>query len=149
MAPFVALLSSFLLLLGIGSLGWSYFDDWHTALQGAVAVMFLLTASAHWGKRRPDLIRMVPPSFPRPALIVTITGYLEIAGAIGILIPVMSMAASIGLFLMLIAMFPANVFAARNTLTIGGKPVPKLGIRIMLQLVFIGAVVLASPWFGG
>ncbi|OAS21058.1 DoxX family protein [Paenibacillus oryzisoli] len=149
MAPFVALLSSFLLLLGIGSLGWSYFDDWHTALQGAVAVMFLLTASAHWGKRRPDLIRMVPPAFPRPNLIVTITGYLEIAGAIGILIPMMSLAASIGLFLMLIAMFPANIFAARNRLSIGGKPVPRLAVRTILQLVFIGAVVLASPWFGG
>lgn len=148
MAPFVALLSSFLLLRGMGSLGWSFFDHWHTALQGAVAVMFLLTASAHWGKRRPDLIRMVPPAFPRPASIVTITGYFKIAGAIGILIPAVSLAASIGLLLMLIAMFPANVFAARKKLTIGGKPVPRLAVRIVLQLVFIGAVVLASPWYG-
>jgi uncharacterized membrane protein len=148
MAPFIALMSSFLLFWGIGSLGWSYFDDWHTALQGAVAVMFLLTASAHWGKRRPDLIRMVPPAFPKPAAIVTITGYLEIAGAIGILIPVVSLAASIGLLLLLLAMFPANVFAARKKLTIGGKPVPQLAVRIVLQLVFIAAVVLASPWFG-
>ncbi|CAN7656701.1 DoxX family protein [Paenibacillus sp. LjRoot153] len=148
MAPFIALMLSFLLLWGMGSLGWSYFDDWHAALQGAVAVMFLLTASAHWGKRRPDLIRMVPPAFPRPASVVTITGYLEIAGAIGILIPMLSLAASIGLLLMLIAMFPANVFASRKKLTIDGRPVPRLAVRIVLQLVFIGAVVLASPWFG-
>ncbi|KRF03772.1 hypothetical protein ASG89_03165 [Paenibacillus sp. Soil766] len=148
MAPFIALISSFLLLWGMGSLGWSYFDHWHTSLQGAVAVMFLLTASAHWGKRRPDLIRMVPPAFPRPASIVTITGYLEIAGAIGMQIPVVSLAASIGLVLLLLAMFPANVLAARKKLTIGGKPVPRLAVRIVLQLVFMGAVVLASPWFG-
>jgi uncharacterized membrane protein len=148
MAPFIALMSSFLLFWGTGYLGWSYFADWHTALQGAVAVMFLLTASAHWGKRRPDLIRMVPPAFPRPASIVTITGYLEIVGAIGILIPVVSLAASIGLLLLLLAMFPANVLAARKKLTIGGKPVPRLAVRIVLQLVFIAAVVLASPWFG-
>lgn len=76
--------------------------------------MFLLTASAHWGKRRLDLIRMVPPAFPRPASIVTITGYLEIAGSIGILIPVVSLAASIGLLFLLLAMFPANVLAARK-----------------------------------
>ncbi|NQX62135.1 DoxX family protein [Paenibacillus qinlingensis] len=148
MAPFVALLSSFLLFRAMGFLGWSFFDQWHTSLQGAVAVMFLLTASAHWGKRRPDLIRMVPPAFPKPASIVTITGYLEIAGAIGILIPAVSQAASVGLLLLLLAMFPANVFAARKKLTIGGKPVPRLAVRVVLQLVFIGAVVLASPWFG-
>lgn len=148
MAPFIALVSTFLLLRGIGYVGWSYFDDWHAALQVALAVMFLLTASAHWGKRRKDLIRMVPPSFPRSSLIVSITGYLEIAGAIGILIPLTSLAASIGLMLLLLAMFPANVYAARNHLTIGGNPVPRLSIRILLQVVFIGAVVLASPVFG-
>lgn len=149
MAPFIALISSFLLLRGVGFLGWSYFDDWHSAMQGAVAVMFLLTASAHWGKRRQDLIRMVPPAFPRPAWLVSITGYLEIAGAIGIMMPVTSLAASIGLTLMLIAMFPANVYAARKKLTIGGRPVPGLSVRIVLQVVFIGAAVLASPVFGG
>lgn len=49
--------------------------------------MFLLTASAHWGKRRPDLIRMVPPSLPRANLLVTITGLLELLGPIGLLCP--------------------------------------------------------------
>lgn len=65
MAPFIALVASFLLFRIIGLLGLSYFDDWHTSLQAAVAIMFLLTASAHWGKRRKDLIRMVPPAFPK------------------------------------------------------------------------------------
>jgi uncharacterized membrane protein len=44
--------------------------------------MFLLTASAHWGKRRRDLIRMVPGVFPQPDLLVTLSGMLEIVGAI-------------------------------------------------------------------
>lgn len=126
MAPFVALVTSFLWLRVIGLFGWSYFDDWHSSLQGAVAVMLLFTASAHWGKRRSDLIRMVPPSFPKKEWIVTVTGWLEIAGAIGILLPDFSLAASICLTALLIAMFPANVYAARKKLTIGGKPVPKL-----------------------
>jgi len=51
------------------------------ALRLALSGMFLLTASAHWGKRRPDLIRMVPSVFPRPDLLVTFTGVLEILGA--------------------------------------------------------------------
>ncbi|WP_411503715.1 DoxX family protein [Brevibacillus centrosporus] len=106
--------------------------------------MLLLTASAHWGAKRPDLIRMVPPIFPKPGLIVTATGLLEIAGAIGILFPATSQATSIGLAVLLVAMFPANVRAASEHLTIGGRPVPKLPLRIVLQVVFLAAVLLAG-----
>lgn len=147
MAPFIALIVSFWLFRGLGFAGWGYFDHWQTSLQAACAAMFLFAASAHWGKRRPDLIRMVPPAFPRPDRIVTATGYLEIAGAIGLQIPVLASAASICLALLLIAMFPANMRAARERLTIGGRPVPSLAIRTLLQLVFLAAVVFASPLF--
>lgn len=144
MVPFYTLVASFLLFKGLGQLGLSYFEGWQTSLQGAVAVMLLLTASAHWGTRRPDLIRMVPPVFSRPDLIVTVTGFLEIAGAICILIPSLSKAASIGLALLLALMFPANVIAARERLTIGGRPVPKLLQRTALQVIFVGAILLAG-----
>lgn len=144
MVPLIALVVSFFLFRLFGLIGWSYFDGWHSSLQGAVAVMLLLTASAHWGKRRPDLIRMVPPIFPRPDWIVTATGWLEIAGAVGILFPATSRVASICLAMLLIAMFPANVRAARERLTIGGKPTPTLLVRTLLQLVFLAAVLLAG-----
>lgn len=144
MVPFFALVVSFLLFRFFGLIGWSHFDSWHPSLQGAVAVMLLLTASAHWGKRRPDLIRMVPPVFPKPDWIVTITGWLEIAGAVGILFPATSRVASMCLAVLLVAMFPANVRAARERLTIGGKPTPKLLVRTLLQLVFLAGVLLAG-----
>ncbi|MGO4273731.1 DoxX family protein [Paenibacillus sp. TAF58] len=144
MIPFYVLVVSFTLFRVLGLFGWSYFDDWQTPLQGAVALMLLVTASAHWGKKRQDLIRMVPPAFPRPSWLVTITGWLEIAGAIGILLPATSRAASICLALLLLAMFPANVKAARERLTIGGRPTPKLLVRTLLQLVFLAAVILAG-----
>lgn len=147
MLPFYALIVSFLLFKGLGLLGLSYFGGWQTSLQGAVAVMLLLAASAHWGSRRPDLIRMVPPAFPRPDLIVTATGVLEVLGAIGILFPYTSKAASIGLVLLLACMFPANVRAARERLRIGGRPVPKLLLRTVVQIFFIGAILLAG-WMG-
>jgi uncharacterized membrane protein len=145
MAPFIALATSFILFKIIGLLGLSYFDGWHTSLKGAVVVMLLLSASAHWGSRRVDLIRMVPPVFPKPDWIVTATGCLEIAGAIGILIPAVSNAASICLIVLLIAMFPANVYAARENVTIGGRPVPRLFVRSLLQIVFIAAIYFSSP----
>ncbi|MZQ84164.1 hypothetical protein GQF01_18775 [Paenibacillus sp. 5J-6] len=144
MVPLYALIVSYLIFWVLGLLGLSHFQGWHTPLQGAVAVMLLLTASAHWGKRRPDLIRMVPPAFPRPDFIVTVTGWLEIAAAIGILFPATSRAASICLMVLLVAMFPANVRAARNKLTIGGSPTPTLLVRSVLQVVFLAAIYFAG-----
>ena len=144
MAPFVVLVSVFVLLRTGGFIGWAYMDDWHHALKWAVAAMLLLTASAHWGKRRKDLIRMVPSSFPKPELIVTITGWLEIAGAVGIVIDRLSPVASVCLAVLFVAMFPANVRAAREKLTIAGAPVPNLFVRTVLQLLFIAAVLLAG-----
>lgn len=144
MIPFVVLLGSFLLFRIIGFTVWPYFDQWGTSLQIAVALMLLMTASAHWGKRRNDLIRMVPPVFPKPEWIVTITGWLEIMGAIGMLIPAMSRYASIGLAILLVAMFPANIHAARKQLTLAGKPVTPLIPRTVLQVVFLAAILLAG-----
>jgi uncharacterized membrane protein len=103
--------------------------------------MFLLTASAHWGKRRSDLIRMIPPSFPRPDLLVTMTGVLEVLGAIGLIVPKIAPYAALGLALMLLAVFPANIHAARQRLTIAGRPVEALIPRTLLQIVFLMATI--------
>src|SRR5215470_16364293 len=106
MAPLVLLVGLFLLL--VVPLGWQ------TALRVSLAGMFLLTASAHWGRRRPDLVRMVPRNLPRPELLVTLTGICEILGAIGLLLPLFARWAAIGLTLLLIAVFPANLRAAND-----------------------------------
>src|SRR5215472_9762040 len=141
MIPFIVLVALFTLLSILGYLQLPVAFGWWTSLRLALAGMFLLTASAHWGKRRPDLIQMVPPAFPRPDLLVTITGVLEILGAIGLMLPSVARYAALGLSLMLLAVFPANVHAARNRLTIAGSPVPALLPRALLQLVFLAATV--------
>lgn len=144
MIPFIAMLVSLLLFRTLGFAGWEYMNDWVISLRFAVAVLFLLTASAHWGKRRPDLIAMIPPGIPKAALMVTITGVLELAGAMLILIPATTAIASAGLALMLIAMFPANVYAANHHLSLGGKPVTPIVPRTLLQIVFLAAVLMAG-----
>jgi uncharacterized membrane protein len=144
MIPFVVMLVSFLLFRTLGFAGWEYVNDWVISLRFAVAVLFLVTASAHWGKRRADLIAMIPPGIPNAPFMVTVTGLLEIAGAILILIPATTALASAGLALMLAAMFPANVYAANHHLSLGGKPVTPIGPRTMLQIVFLAAVLMAG-----
>jgi uncharacterized membrane protein len=143
MTPFIVLVGSFLLLRALG-FAIPPLGSWVTSLRWALAVMFLLTASAHFGARRPDLVRMVPPSFPAPELIVTLTGIAEILGAVGLLLPRTAPWAATGLALLLVAMFPANVHAARAGLTIGGAPVTPIVLRTALQVVFLAAVLAAG-----
>ena len=133
MQPLILLAAAFVVL--IAPLGW-----W-MALRVALAAMFLLTASAHWGKRRADLIRMVPAPFSRPDLLVTITGIGEIAGAIGLLIPVLAPLTAIALGLLLVAIFPANVRAAREQIAISGRPPTALPVRAVIQVIFLIAVI--------
>jgi uncharacterized membrane protein len=106
--------------------------------------MFLLTASAHWGKRRRDLIAMVPRVFSRPDLMVSATGVCEILGGLGLLIPAVAPVAAACLALLLIGLFPANIRAAREHLTIFGRPATVLSLRALLQLVFMTAVLAAG-----
>jgi uncharacterized membrane protein len=144
-APLIVLAVSALVFFLCGKAGVPVFQDPGFVLRAALAMMFFLTASAHWGKRRPDLIRMVPPAFPRPDLIVTATGLLEILGAIGLFLPATARAACLCLALLLIALFPANVYAARQRLTIAGRRVPGLPLRSLIQLVFL-ATLMAAAW---
>jgi len=124
-----------------GRLGVPFAWGWWTSLRMALAAMFLLTASAHWGRRRPDLIRMVPPVFPKPDMLVTLTGILEILGSLGLLYPHTARLAAICLCLLLLCLFPANVRAAREGLTIGGRPVPPLLSRAAIQVTFVAATL--------
>jgi len=144
MLPFIVLVSATLLLRGIGAAGVALLTDWTWCLRGGLALMFLFTASAHWGRQRADFIAMVPPAFPRPDLMVSATGVLEILGAVGLLIPAIAPVAAACLAMLLIALFPANVRAARDGLTIGGKPATALPLRTLLQLVFIAAALVAG-----
>jgi uncharacterized membrane protein len=104
--------------------------------------MFMFTAVSHFHPRsRPDLIRMVPSSLPAPHFLVTTTGILELAGAVGLLVPSMAAAAASGLALLLIGMFPANVLAARQGLMVVGRRATPLVWRLPLQLFWIAALL--------
>jgi uncharacterized membrane protein len=141
MAPFIVLVTLFGLLSVLGHFQMPTAFGWWTSLRFALAGMFLLTASAHWGKRRPDLIAMIPPVFPKPDVLVTVTGVLEIIGAVGLMLAATAPYSALGLALMLLAVFPANVYAARKRLTIAGSQVPALFPRTLLQIVFLTATV--------
>ncbi|GAB3851083.1 hypothetical protein GCM10029963_38320 [Micromonospora andamanensis] len=145
MAPLIALITGTALARLVGLAGLSALDGWHPALRVGLALMFVTTGIVHFvGVRRRDLIAMVPPRLPRPELLVTVTGVLELAGSVGLLVPATARWAAVGLALLLLAMFPANISAARRRLTLAGRPVTPLGIRTVLQVVFLAAAVAVA-----
>jgi uncharacterized membrane protein len=146
MAPLIALIVVTLLarIAGTLKLARGHFTTWSDALCLGVAAMFLLTGGAHFIGLREDMIRMVPPAFGNPGFWVTFTGVAEIAGAIGILIPATRKLAAAGLILLLLAVFPANVYATTHHLTLAGAPATPLVPRIIEQIAFLGAVAWAG-----
>jgi len=77
-------------------------------------------------------------------LLVTITGVLEVLGAIGLMFPATARIGACALSILLLAMFPANVHAAKLNLTIGGQRVPALGLRSALQIIFVLALLAVA-----
>src|SRR4029453_8155482 len=142
MAPLIAMPAAWLLARSIGFGGvWTPADSWSGALRIALAAMFVFTRLSHFSPRtRRDLIGMVPASLPAPALLVTATGVLELLGAIGLLVPQAQPFASYGLMALLVAMFPANVQAAREGLMIAGRRAMSLLWRLPLQLCWIAVL---------
>src|SRR3954470_2577136 len=99
----------------VGPLGpesWDYVDRWPQAIAVGLAAMFVMTGVAHFApSMRRDMIAIVPPRLPAAGLLVTITGVLELVGAAGLLYPPTRVASAVCLFLLMLVMFPANLYA--------------------------------------
>ncbi|MFV8049252.1 DoxX family protein [Mycobacterium sp. 48b] len=144
MAVFLTLILGSLTARVIGLLGVDYLDSWPETIAVGLAAMFVMTGVAHFvNPLRHDMIAIVPPSLPAPGVLVTVTGALELAGAAGLLYPPTRVAAAICLFLLMLAMFPANVYAAR-------MPNPpksmtsRLGVRTAEEAVYLAAAVVVA-----
>ena len=137
MIPFYVMIAGIAAARIVGAIGWPALDNWQMAVRVGLAIMFVFTGVAHFTRTRGDLIRMVPPQLPHPALLVTVTGVAELAGAVGLLIPRLAPWAGYALIALLIAMFPANVYASRIGHRIAGRPHTRLALRLPLQLLWI------------
>jgi len=146
MIPVLVLGIGTLLFRLAGRLGVRQLSTWREAARWGIAVMLLFTASAHFTDAKHDLAAMIPAPFPQGLELIYITGVLEIAGALGLLLRSTRRAAAIGLVLMLLALFPANVNAAINGIPFRGEAPTLLIPRILIQALFIGVLWWTSIW---
>lgn len=84
-------------------------------------------------------VKIVPRALPAPLALVLVSGFFEVLGGAGLLVPRVRRAASIGLVLLYVAVFPANVNMAVNDLQPDGAHIPEalLWLRLPLQIAFI------------
>jgi uncharacterized membrane protein len=103
-----------------------------TRAQRVTALLFVGAGLNHFAI--PGAYRqIVPPGFGDPARVVAISGVAEVAGGLGVLVPRTRRVAGLGLIALLAAVFPANLYMARNPARFPRIPRWALYARLSLQ----------------
>jgi uncharacterized membrane protein len=140
-----------LLFRGLGVLGVNRFARWPVAAAHGLAVMLVLTASAHFVPaevtvmpNHADLVRMVPPFVPYAGAMVYLTGVLELLGALGLVLAATRRAAGWSLAALFVALLPANIYAAVEQVPFAGGEASPLWQRVPEQLLYLAVAVWAA-----
>jgi uncharacterized membrane protein len=88
------------------------------------------------------MVTIVPTFFPYRPQLILLSGVLELAGAVGLLLPAFTRAASACLAVLMIAIFPANVYAANQF--VGGLHMPGVPVRLAMQVIYILLLLIAG-----
>lgn len=110
---------------------------WRDAFRIGLAVMLLFTAVSHFSPLGKDMAAMIPPPLTGALWVVYVTGVLEALGAVGLLTRRFRRRAAWCLIALLIAMFPANVYAWVAGVTLGDRGPSALWWRTPLQAFWI------------
>lgn len=93
----------------------------------------------------PDgFVKIVPSFLPAPLVLVVVSGFFEVLGGVGLLVPRVRRAAGIGLVLLYVAVFPANVNMVMHPEITSSIPVWLLWLRLPFQLLFIWTALWVS-----
>jgi uncharacterized membrane protein len=115
----------------------------------ALAGVFLFMGVAHFvPSSARGMAAIIPPALKRPGWpsaksLVRFTGLCELAGGIGLLVPVLQVAAAIALIIFLVAVFPANAYASRHPEKFGRAAIP-FSPRLAGQLALIALLVFVA-----
>jgi uncharacterized membrane protein len=138
-----------------GVLGLRRFASWSAAAAHGLAVMLLVTASAHFVPadvslmpNHADLVRMVPPMVPFADAMVYLTGACELMGALGLVATPTRRAAGLCLAALFVLLLPANIYAAVTDVPFHGGDAAPLWLRIPEQILYIAVALWAAGAVG-
>ncbi len=116
-------------------------------IRGIVRVLtagaMLAIGGAHFASPG-GFVRIVPVALPAKLLLVQLSGFFEVLGGLGLLVRQVRRAAGIGLALLFVAVFPANVNMVLHPALGGSLPVWLLWARLPFQPLFIALVLWIS-----
>ena len=140
MKPLIVLLTSFAIALVATKLTIGQFDIALSA-RIALALMLVFTAIAHFAFTK-GMVMMIPDFIPFKKGMVYFTGFIEMAAAVGLLIPNFQVLTGWLLISFFIMLLPANINAAIRHIdyqkgTFEGMGVNYLWFRVPLQILFI------------
>jgi len=136
------LVCTVLAFFGLGQAGYTGFGTPQVVLRFVVALPLLISAVLLHFLRTDITASIIPPLFPVRHYLVLLTGIFEIAGAVGLFVPSLRRPAALWIAIMMIAIFPANIYAAGKV--VGGMRMPGVPVRLAMQIVFIALVLLAG-----
>lgn len=124
------------------------FEIVQLALRIVLAALFAFMGAMHFVPTRArGMAAMIPPALKGPGMpsskaLVRFTGVCELAGAVGLLVPWTAFAAGIALVLFLVAVFPANAYAAAHRERFGAAAIP-FWPRYIAQVALIALITVA------
>jgi uncharacterized membrane protein len=95
-------------------------------------------------------LSIMPPAFPLHLEAVYISGFFEVLGGVGVLIPRLRKIAGWGLVALLVAVYPANIYMAITPEAFPEVSVALLYVRLVFQFVFFyWAFLVTRPAYNG
>ena len=98
-----------------------------------MGAMYMAAGIGHFVATR-GYQQAMPAYLPAHRELVLLSGVAEIAGGAGVLLPATRRAAACGIMLLLVAVWPANLWMAQHPERFPGVPVWALWLRLPLQL---------------
>ena len=141
MTVFFVIIILAILLQTAGRLGLKPLRSFRENARVATGIAFVLIGISHFIVPG-TYLAMMPPFLPAPIFLIYLSGFFEILGGIGLIIAKTKRLAAIGLTLLLLAVFPANIYVALNNVQLGGwlNYAVYQWLRLPMQFVLIGWV---------
>lgn len=126
----------------LGQQGFTAFGWGQVALRVIVAIPLVVSGVLLHFLRMSGTVDVIPPIFPARAFLVVLTGVLEIAGAVGLFVPRWRQRAAFWIAVMMVAIFPANIYRAGQM--VHGIQFPSVPVRLTMQVIYVLLVLLAG-----
>jgi uncharacterized membrane protein len=113
-------------------------------LGSGLMALLLLSAGAMHFLYAPSFVQIVPPFVPWPVGMVYVSGVVELLLGVGLMLPRLSRSAALGVVLLLVAVFPANVYHWLADVHVNGWPAP--GWYHLVRIPAQGLLIAWAFW---